>query len=238
MERKSSLNKIAETFIKQGGVFRISPESLAEKFTQIRGVVLDWDGVFHSGYKGEGYSGLFSEADSMGLNMLRYGHWRRKSELLHVSIVSGENNPTAVKFAEREHLTVCTKISDKKGAIDHLCRMENLKPSQIVCVFDDINDLSMAQVCGLRVQVKRQGSPLFVQYTDDHSLCDYVTAHSARDNAVREICELFLGLSGSYEHVVKSRMDFDKEYQQYLQARNSNKVNCYTSKNGIITLVD
>jgi 3-deoxy-D-manno-octulosonate 8-phosphate phosphatase (KDO 8-P phosphatase) len=102
-----------------------------------------------------------------------------------------------------------------------LCGEYELKPAQIACVFDDINDLPMAEVCGLRLRVDSPASPMFADYVERHDLCDYVTGAKSGGYPVREICELLLGLLDAYDDVVTSRIAFDAEYNQYLEARQS-----------------
>jgi len=94
---------------------------------------------------------------------------------------------------------------------------------EVGCVFDDINDLSMVKHCGLRVQVRRLASPLFMEYTKRRGLCDYITGNPPDGHAVREFCELFLGISGNFQEVIESRMAFDEDYQKYWKERNEVK---------------
>jgi len=218
------LNELCELFRKAGGEFCTPIEELSEKILRVRGIIFDWDGVFHGGWKGEGQSGLFSEADSMGINMLRYGIWRRIGKLPFMAIISGENDKTASYFAGREHFNaVYTGIADKKQALDRVCEAAVISPLEVGCVFDDINDLSMVKHCGLRVQVRRLASPLFMEYTKRRGLCDYITGNPPDGHAVREFCELFLGISGNFQEVIESRMAFDEDYQKYWKERNEVK---------------
>jgi hypothetical protein len=46
-----------------------------------------------------------------------------------------------------------------------------------------------------------------------------VTAHPPERHAVREVCELLLGLLGAFETVVASRVAWDREYAKYFAAR-------------------
>ena len=57
------------------------------------------------------------------------------------------------------------------------------------------------------------------EYVVRQGLCDYVTAHTAEDHAVREVCELVLGLLGSFDAVVASRVAWDRDYAAYFTAR-------------------
>jgi 3-deoxy-D-manno-octulosonate 8-phosphate phosphatase (KDO 8-P phosphatase) len=50
-------------------------------------------------------------------------------------------------------------------------------------------------------------------------LCDYISGADSSAYAVREICEMLLGLMGSYARVLDSRVACDDEYQTYLQQR-------------------
>lgn len=221
--------KTAKMFGALGGTFCTPVLELQERSLQVRGFIFDWDGVFHSGQKGESNSGVFSEVDSMGINLLRYGYWRRHRRLPFIAIVSGEQDKTAVKFAGREHFDgLYMGIRDKKNALVHACAAANVTPQQIACVFDDIIDLSIAKSCGLKIQIQRTASPMFTEYTKENDLCDYITAHTAQENAVRECCELLLALWGNYSETIASRVAFDADYQTYWKTRNENNTHYYT----------
>ena len=236
----SQIEKDMKLFETLGGKFCTPVPGLKNKALQIRGFIFDWDGVFHAGQKGASETGVFSEADSMGINMLRCGYWRRHGELPFIAIISGEKDKTALKFAQREHFdAVYTGIRDKKNALDHACAAANIEPLQIACFFDDINDLSMVKHCGLRFQIRRNASPLFREYTIQQGWCDYITAHPARENAIRECCELLLGLWGNYFETIESRTAFDKNYQEYWKTRNETNTVYYTwQKDKIIAFGD
>ncbi len=230
-----ALPGLVEKFTAAGGNFVTPVEDLVQKLAECRAVVFDWDGVFNAGRKGHTSSSGFAEMDSMGTNMLRYGLWRREGVLPYTAIISGENNESAIGFAEREHLTaVYTGIRSKRHVIEHLCGEHDLKPGQIACVYDDINDLPMAEVCGLRLRVDSPASPMFADYVERHDLCDYVTGAISGGYPVREICELLLGLLDAYDDVVTSRVVFDAEYNQYLEARQSVVTDCYGQQDGVI----
>lgn len=219
---------LVEKFTAAGGIFVTPAEELIQKLAECRAVVFDWDGVFNAGRKGHTSTSGFAEVDSMGTNMLRYGLWRRQGVLPYTAIITGENNESAIGFAEREHLTaVYTGIRSKQHVIEHLCGEHELKPAQIACVYDDINDLPMAEVCGLRLRVDSPASPMFANYVERHDFCDYVTGAKSGGYPVREICELLLGLLDAYDDVVTSRVAFDAEYNQYLEARQSVVTACY-----------
>lgn len=229
---------IVDTFGAAGGTFITPADELSTKLDQIRAIVFDWDGVFNDGRKGQGISSGFSEADSMGTNMLRYGLCRRSGTLPYTAIISGENNETAVAFAKREHLTaVYTGIRKKQDVIAHLCEENGLQPQQIACVFDDVNDLPMAELCGLRFMVRRHASPLLTEFVARRQFCDYVTGASGDTYAVREVCELMLGLMDFYAEAVASRVASDTDYEYYFQARQSVITSCYVLQGDVISKV-
>lgn len=209
-----------EVFSKLGGTFVTPIGSLVERARALRGFVSDWDGVFNQGSKGEGAFSTYSEPDSMGTNLLRYALWRQNGALPVTALITGMDNPSARHFALREHFhAIYYGSRNKTAAIEALCSAHRCSSDTLVCLFDDVNDLGMAFACGIRVYVQRSASPLLREYVVRQGLCDYVTAHTAERHAVREVCELLLGLLGSFDAVVASRVAWDKDYAAYFAAR-------------------
>lgn len=156
----------------------------------------------------------------MGVNMLRYGLWRRDGRLPAVAIITGEPNASAELFAKREHFhALYQHVKDKRAALAEFCSRHGLETKQVACVFDDINDIAMAVDCGLRILVRRDASDLLREYLCRSAVCDYVTASQSGNFAVREAAELLLGLSGLFEEVVESRVAFDAQYRAYFAER-------------------
>jgi 3-deoxy-D-manno-octulosonate 8-phosphate phosphatase (KDO 8-P phosphatase) len=213
---------VAAVFRELGGVFLTPPTVLAQRIAALRGLAFDWDGVFNLGVKGEGSHSTFSEADSMGTNLLRFALWRRDGVLPASAIITGEHNLSARRFATRENFDLLYQgVKDKSAAMDEFCRGARLARGQVMCAFDDVNDLAMAADCGVRMLIRRRSSPLFQRYVSDSSCVDYVTAHEPSGHAVREICELILGLMGAFDAVVEARVAFAHEYREYWTQRQS-----------------
>ena len=214
-----------------GGEFVLSAEKIAEKLNDIKAFVFDWDGVFSLGAKGEGVSSSFTEADSMGTNMMRYSYWRKNDATqMAVAIITGANNPTAIQFAKREHFyAVYSRIHDKSRAIEHFCEMNGLEPRQIACCFDDVNDFPMARICGLRFMVRRAASPLLMEFARNNDLCDYITGSQSGQFAVREITDLVMGMHNVYAEVINSRIAYDAQYQSYFEERQSRETLFFTN---------
>lgn len=218
----SDLSNIGAAFNALGGLIIGSSQRLAERALGCRGLVLDWDGVFNAGTKGEGAASTFNEADSMGLNLLRYSMWRRQRVMPVAAIITGEQNETAKVFGAREHFDVVyTGVKRKERALDALCAAYGVQPDELLLMFDDVNDLGMAARCGLRVLVRRNGSPLLREYAVRHGLVDYVTGAHAHEHAVREAAELVLGVTNAFDAVVRSRVAWDADYAAYFDARQS-----------------
>ena len=231
-----AVDAIAKRFSDAGGVFVSPAITVATRLRHIRAVIFDWDGVFNSGVKGLGQPSSFSEADSMGSNMLRYALWRQAEQLPTVAVVSGEDNRVALQFAKRERFqAVYMGVRDKRLVIEHLCSRHELEAGQIACVFDDINDLGMAALCGVRYLVRRMASPLLSHYVAERELCDYVSANDPTRHAVRELCELSMGLLGVFDQIVESRTAYDAHYQRYFSERQAQRTRCYTQKAQKIT---
>jgi 3-deoxy-D-manno-octulosonate 8-phosphate phosphatase (KDO 8-P phosphatase) len=207
-------------FTKLGGAFMTPVTVLRERLRGVRGLVTDWDGVFNAGSKGDGTSSTFGEPDSMGINLLRYALYREHNRLPIAALITGEDNPSARAFAEREHFhAIYHGARAKTASIEALCAAHKLSSEQLICFFDDVNDLGMAFACGVRVLVKRTASPLLHDYVTRQKLCDYITGHTSSTHAVREVCELVLGLLGSFDAVVASRVAWDADYARYFAER-------------------
>src|SRR5580698_1227362 len=94
---------IEKKFEDAGGNFMNSYPWFVTKLSHVKAFLFDWDGVFNSGVKGEGIHSGFTEADSMGLNMLRLSYWLTNSKIPLLGIITGQNNQSAIQLAKREH---------------------------------------------------------------------------------------------------------------------------------------
>lgn len=219
------MDNIEEIFTDAGGIF-VSPfADFRKRLSQIKAFVFDWDGVFNAGIKGEGIPSTFAEPDSMGTNLLRFSYWLTHNEELPITaIITGASNPTARYFAKREHFQAAyAGYSNKQIASEALKAEYNLQNEEIAFMFDDVLDLPLAKTCGLRILSKRPGNPLFLQYVKRKGYCDYITAQTGLQYAVREACELMMGCMGVYEKAVNERVAFSETYSRYWQQRNSLK---------------
>jgi 3-deoxy-D-manno-octulosonate 8-phosphate phosphatase (KDO 8-P phosphatase) len=229
--------EIQEIFEKAGGEFYSSPVVLSEKLASIKALIFDWDGVWHDGKKNGQGTSSFSEVDSMGLNMLRFGYYLRNTTIPTTIIITGEQNVTAFDFAEREHLDgVFYKAKDKLKTFQFIKHKYNFNDDEVLFVFDDILDLAMAKICGVGYLINRPGSPLMHKLVNENGWCDYKSYATGSGHGVREVCELTLGLLGVFESAVENRMNFSQTYANYWAQRNTLQTEFYSSEKGDPTL--
>lgn len=226
-------------FTNLGGQFCTDAEALKKKLSIVKALIFDWDGVFNDGTKNENGSSTFNEPDSMGINMLRFNAWLLHNKLPLAVIISGERNSFSFQYAKRERFhAVYFKAANKKQALDHLLTQHKISCEEIAFVYDDILDLSLAQICGVRIMVNRTANPLFKNYIIENKLADYITANVSGNFPLREACELMIGLSGDYNTTIKHRIDFSEPYQRYLNERQSVTTNFFTNQDGVMGSVD
>ena len=232
MPHKEKIKKIFEA---GGGVFNTPLSDLKRKVTASLALVLDWDGVFNAGEKMGGASSPFNEVDSMGTNLFRFGFWLKHQNLPATAIVSGEKNESANFWTSRECFHQgYSKIANKPDAIAHFCAMHSIAPQQVIYVFDDVLDLPVAETVGVRLFIPRKSNPLLNKYVLDNNLADYCTGASSGQYAVREACELLMGLLNVYDEALDERIQFSDRYKAYLNDRNAVKTAYYTFQNNNI----
>ncbi|MCB0505476.1 MAG: phosphatase [Cyclobacteriaceae bacterium] len=231
----SNPNDIQASFEKAGGEF-ISPLSVfMKRLPNIKAFVFDWDGVFNDGFKPDNNGSPFSESSSMGVNMLRYSYFLKNGVQPHVFIITGENNLPALKLAQREHYHgVYLSMKNKLDALRHIEEQFGITSKEVAFAFDDILDLGMAERTGLRFAVKREANPLMNEFVKMNGLADYRTAVDGDKHAVREICELLIGMNGNYTQTIEGRFKFTEGYTTYLNERNNIVVQLYEAKTGEI----
>lgn len=221
-KHKTDFSNIELPFLKNGAIFKTSAEEIAVKLSNIKAFIFDWDGVFHNGAKSHNSNGTFSEIDAMGLNLMNYSFWLKNNQKLLVrGIISGaKQNPTAEYFAKRQHFSfIKLDVKRKDVALDKICEDFGIDYNQIAYTFDDANDISIAQKCGLRFFVKRNCNPIFNSYLEKSNYFDYATSHKGGNGAVREICELVMGLHQNADKVFADRAAFSDEYQKFWAER-------------------
>jgi len=195
-------------------------DEVVRRLSGIRAVICDWDGVFNDGFKDEAGGSPFSEVDSMGLNLLRFSLWLGKEELPFTAIITGQHNPYAERFGERERLhSVFMGFTHKPVAFDRFLQQHGLKAEEVLFIYDDVLDLPVAERCGLRVLIGHRATELFQRACIERGLADVHIRMGGGHHGLREACELLIDLSGKWDRVVDHRVAFDAVYQRYLAAR-------------------
>lgn len=226
---------IQSKFQSIGGEFATSFTVLREKISGLKAFIFDWDGVFNDGVKADAGGSPFSEIDSMGLNMLRFSYFLKFGFIPDIYIVTGENNPPALHLSKREHFrAVYLKAKVKTDSMTHIKANNNFDNGQVAFMFDDILDMGLAEIVGTGFYVSRTANPLLNDYVAGNNLAVYRTANSGGGNAVREVCELCIGVLENYDEVVKLRVSNDPVYQEYLSLRNKLQTSFYINKSGQI----
>ncbi len=218
------------------GVFVASPTTLKQKLKQVRAFVFDWDGVFNDGRKNiEGHSG-FSETDSMGVNLMRFSFFLTNKQLPATALITGENNQLAFSFAKRESFhNVYYKAANKEKALMHFCSQHRISPADVLFVFDDVLDFSVAKLCGARFMIGRAASLLLSEYAAENRLVDYITKNSGNNHGVREVSELVMSMGNNFDVAVDHRMKFSEAYKDYITLRNSIAPQFYSAKDNLVT---
>lgn len=227
------MSHLTQIFTEIGGEFILPEATLIERLKHIKAFVFDWDGVFTDAGKDYELNSRFSEVDSMGTNLLRFSYYMNHKALPVTAIISGEKNKAAFTFIDRERFHASySKFANKMDAAKHLCETYDINLNEIAYVFDDVLDLSLAEVCGIRIFIPRKSNPLFNEYVMKHHLADYETGATSGQGAVREACELLIGLNGNYDVVITERIRFSEEYSAYLKLRKATTPVYYTTQDG------
>ncbi len=223
------MEEIEKLYTELGGRFITPFNEIKNKLQGIKAFIFDWDGVFNNGKKDTSGSSNFSEVDSMGTNLLRYSYFLKAGKMPLTVVISGEKNATAFYFCKRENFNSSVfKVPNKIPALNFICENENIKPSEVAYFFDDVLDLPIAEVCGLRILISQKINPLFTDHCIKNKLVDYISANSGGDHAVREVTELLIGLNGNYTEVINNRKNYDPNYRDYLEKRKQIVTKFYT----------
>ena len=221
---------LEQKFTETGGIFLTPANQISLLLEKTKAFVFDWDGVFNDGRKSNCTESDFSEIDSMGINLMRFDYWLRYNRFPLIFIITGMNNQSAVEFPKTEHFDgIFINIKNKSEAIEFISSHYKIDLKEVAFVFDDVLDIEVAKLSGLSFSVGRKSNPLLTDYIILNKICNYISSCSGKNHAVREICELIIGLSGSYTKAVDLRIQFKGEYEDYLNKRNSIKTKLLSS---------
>jgi 3-deoxy-D-manno-octulosonate 8-phosphate phosphatase (KDO 8-P phosphatase) len=176
---------MARAVLQRAPLRRHAAADLALRARRIEAAVFDVDGVMTDGRIYLGASGeemkAFNVADGHGLKMLREAG-------IAVAILSGRRAVCVERRAAElgiEH--VIQGAGEKLPAFLQLLKKLRLEAAQAAYMGDDVPDLPVLQACGLAFSVP--DAPIGVRRAAQH-----VVARRGGEGAVREACELLLGL--------------------------------------------
>jgi len=203
------------------GLRTTAPEpELLRRVARTKAVLFDWDGVFNNGFKDAEGGSPFSEVGSMGVNLLRFALWLRNGSLPQAAIITGQHNPYAERFAQRERLHgVYMGFTNKPEAFDAFLAKHGLLAEEVAFFFDDVLDLPVAARCGLRVMIGSPVTTWLVEQAIARGEVDLVTANSGGDNGLREATDAVIALLGNGTTVIDHRVKYSETYQRYLSER-------------------
>ncbi len=200
-----------------------APETeLLRRLARTKAVLFDWDGVFNDGFKDAEGGSPFSEVGSMGVNLLRFALWMRNGHLPKAAVITGQHNPYAERFAQRERLHgVYMGFTNKPEAFDAFLAKHGLQADEVAFFFDDVLDLPVAARCGLRVMIGSPVTAWLVEQVIARGEVDIVTANSGGNNGLREATDVVMALLGVGRDVLAHRAGYTETYQRYLSERQS-----------------
>jgi 3-deoxy-D-manno-octulosonate 8-phosphate phosphatase (KDO 8-P phosphatase) len=197
-----------------------SEKELLRRLARTKAVLFDWDGVFNDGFKDAEGGSPFSEVGSMGVNLLRFALWLRNGSLPKAAVITGQHNPYAERFAQRERLHgVYMGFTNKPEAFDAFLAKHRLQADEVAFFFDDVLDLPVAARCGLRVMIGSPVTAWLVEQAIARGEVDLVTANSGGNNGLREATDAVMALLGVGRDVIAHRAGYSETYQRYLGER-------------------
>ena len=157
----------------------ISPE-LYEKFSRVKFLAFDFDGVFTDNFVYTTETGEESVAcwrsDGLGLAEV-------KKIGIPIWVISTEKNPVVTKRCEKLTLNCVQGCNDKLAILTKLLKKHQCKFEDTVFTGNDINDVECLKAVGLPIIVADS-------HHDIHHLAMYRTEKPGGKGAVREICDL------------------------------------------------
>ena len=163
---------------------------LAERIKPIRLIVFDVDGVLTDGGlylsdSGEEFK-RFNSLDGHGMKML-------KASGVEMAIITGRTSRCVEQRAKNLGITrLYQGVEDKLAAMQLLLAELKIAPEAAAFMGDDVVDLPVMLRVGLALSV-----PAAPQVVRDHA--HYVSRCEAGHGAVREVCEMILGLQGTLD---------------------------------------
>ncbi len=164
-----------------------------EALRKIRMLFLDVDGVLTDGRIWLGPSGepfkVFDVKDGQGLKMLLMAG-------IEVVLVTGRSSEALSRRVKELGVGLHQGVEDKQALCSSIMEKKGLKREEVCGVGDDLPDMGIFSVCGVKVAVADA-----VKEIKDQA--DIITSRAGGRGAVRELCELILKSQGRWEELVE-----------------------------------
>lgn len=159
-----------------------------DKLGDIRLVAFDVDGVFTDGRFYLADDGTETKAFH---TQDGYGVRRLLMSGVEVAVISGRKSGAVERRMTELHVPhVVLGCKDKVAAMDELAAKLGLDVSACAYVGDDLPDLPLLEYVGFSIAVANAVPAL-------QERCDYVTSKPGGFGAVREVCDLVIGMRSS-----------------------------------------
>ena len=153
---------------------------LLEKFSLVKAICFDFDGVFTDNlvYTNElGHEMVCcNRSDGIGVSTI-------KKLGIKVFIVSSEKNKVVEMRSRKLNIDCYQGVNDKAKLIETISKEINIPLYKFAFVGNDINDLSALETVGLPIAVEDS-------YCEIFKFCKYKTKSRGGKGAVREICDI------------------------------------------------
>lgn len=120
-----------------------------------------------------------SRADGQAVHML-------KAMGVDLIIISTEVNGVVRKRAEKLHVKCIQSVVNKKECLEQYCREKNIVLSDVAYVGNDINDLEVMQIAGIKIVPQDA-------YKEVKDIADFVTDVQGGHGVIREIAGMIEG---------------------------------------------
>lgn len=163
---------------------KINKKAIYKIVRDIQMIVFDFDGVFTDNRVfvfEDGREGVLCyRSDGLGLEALR-------KKGMELAVISTEVNPVVNKRCQKLQISCIQGQKDKLEILKSYTRRLTISLDKVAFVGNDINDAECLKIVGL---------PICVADAHPHVLpfAKYVTKARGGRGAVREVCDLFLGL--------------------------------------------
>ena len=158
--------------------------SLIRKFSQLKFVAFDFDGVFTDNRVISDQFGnesvICNRSDGIGLTKLN-------NLGITTLVISTEKNPVVTKRCEKLKVRCMQGVNDKKDVFENFCSKVNINLKDTAFVGNDINDLDVLNICGLPIAV-------LDSYPEVLKVAEFTTTNPGGFGAVREVCDIISSL--------------------------------------------